>query len=576
MVDIDTNKKENQKFNQNMTVNQKAPGLTFISLGGMGIVTRNMHLYIVDNEILIVDCGIGFPDQSTVPGVDFLIPDISYLKKLVDEGKKIVGMILSHGHEDHIGAVPFLLDQLPQFPIFGTRFTAALTNVKLKDFALNKRVDEVDFNKDVKLGNFTFRLIRVTHSVPDTSHIFMKTPVGNFYHGCDYKFDLAPVDKKPSDLQAIVAAGNEGITALFSDCLGSEREGHSESESKITGNFEDEFRRAKGKVFITTYSSNVARMNQAVEAAIKFNRKICFMGRSFLKVRDLSRQLGYLNCPEKWEVKPERVASMNPKEVMILLPGSQAQEESALVRVATDSNRYGIRVEKEDTVIFSADPIPGNEVSIYALLDVLSQKGARIIYSDIANDFHVSGHGSQNDIKLLTSLLKPKFVIPISGNYRHMNAYSQLMRELSYDEKNVILVESGQEIFFSGSNYRVGKRQDLKTVYVDEFTGDELEHFVLRDRQKISKEGVMIILAEVDTNSGKLVTPPDIIARGFLYPDKDEFSKKLVAQLSKVLSEGKGKATNWGYYRKVIQRSAERLLMREKREPMVIPIIVEV
>ncbi len=566
----------NSVTNTNIQVSKNSSGLTFISLGGIGVVTRNMHLYMVDDEILIVDCGIGFPDQTTVTGVDFLIPDITYLKKLVDEGKKIVGMILSHGHEDHIGAVPFILDQLPQFPIYGSKFTSALTNVKLKDFALNKRVDELDFNKEVNLGKFTFKLIRVTHSVPDTSHIFIKTPAGNYYHGCDYKFDLAPVDKKPSDLQAIVAAGNEGITALFSDCLGSEREGHSESESKITGNFEDEFRRAKGKVFITTYSSNVARMNQAIEAAIKFNRKICFMGRSFLKVRDLARQLGYLNCPEKWEIKPDRVASMNPKEVMILLPGSQAQEESALVRVATDSNRYGIRVDKNDTVIFSADPIPGNEVSIYALLDVLSQKGARIIYSDIANDFHVSGHGNQNDIKLLTSLLKPKFVIPISGNYRHMNAYNRIMRELNYDDRNVILIESGQEVSFSGSVYRVGKKQDLKTVYVDEFTGEEMEHFVLRDRQKIAKEGVMIILAEVDTNNGKLVAPPDIIARGFLYPEKEEFTKKLEGEFTKFLSEKKGKATNWTYYRKVIQRSAEKLLVREKREPMVIPIIVEV
>ncbi len=561
---------------ENVNINQQTSGLTFISLGGIGTVTRNMYLYIVDNEILIVDCGIGFPDQSTVPGVDFLIPDITYLKQLIDSGKKIVGMVLSHGHEDHIGAVPFLLDQLPQFPIYASKFTAALTNVKLKDFALSKRVEEVDFNKEVNLGKFTFRLIRLTHSVPDTAHIFIKTPVGNYYHGCDYKFDLAPVDRKPSDLQAIVAAGNEGVTALFSDCLGSERDGHSESEGKITQNFENELRRSNGKVFITTYSSNVARMSQAIEAAIKFNRKICFIGRSFLKVRDLSRQLGYLNLPEKWEVKPEKVNSMNPKEVMILLPGSQAQEESALVRVVTDSNKYGIKIDKNDTVIFSADPIPGNEVSIYSLLDLLSKKGARVIYSDIANDFHVSGHGNQNDIKLLASLVRPKFTIPISGNYRHMNAFNNLMKELNFDEKNIILIESGQELIFSGTTYRIGKKQDLKTVYVDEFTGDELEYFVLRDRQKISKEGVMIILAEVDTNTGKLVAPPDIIARGFLYPDKEEFTKKLVAQFGKLLSEEKGRATNWAYYRKIIQKSAERLLVKEKREPMVIPIIVEV
>ncbi len=570
MVNTDINR------NTNINIVPRTSGLSFISLGGVGTVTRNMYLYMVDSEILIVDCGIGFPDEATVTGVDFLIPDITYLKKLVDSGKKIVGMALSHGHEDHIGAVPFLLDQLPQFPIYATKFTAELTNLKLKDFALNKRVEETPFNKDVALGKFIIRFIRVTHSVPDTSHIFIKTPVGNYYHGSDFKFDLAPVDKKPSDLQAIVAAGNEGVNALFSDCLGSEREGHSESESKITASFEDEFRRAKGKVFITTYSSNVARMNQAIEAAIRFNRKVCFLGRSFLKVRDLSRQLGYLNCPEKWEVKPERVASINPREVMILLPGSQAQDESALVRVTTDSNRHGIRIEKEDTVIFSADPIPGNEMSINSLIDAIAAKGARIIYSDIANDFHVSGHGSQNDLKLLVSLLKPRFAVPISGNYRHMMKYKELIKDLNYDERNIILMESGQELNFSGTTYRVGRKHDLRTVYVDEFTGEEMEHFVLRDRQKISKEGVMIILAEVDTNSGKLVAPLDIIARGFLYPEKEEFTKKLEEQFAKFLSENGGKAINWGYYRKVIQRSAERILMREKREPMVIPIIVEV
>lgn len=562
--------------NKNININQKNPGLSFISLGGVGSVTRNMYLYIVDNEILIVDCGIGFPDQSSVPGVDFLIPDITYLKKLIDQGKKIVGMVLSHGHEDHIGAVPFILDQLPQFPIYASKFTAALTNIKLKDFALNKRVEEVQFNKDVDLGKFTFRLIRVTHSVPDTAHIFIKSPAGNYYHGSDYKFDLAPVDGKPSDLQAIVAAGNEGVNALFEDCLGSDREGHSESESKITSNFEDEFRRAKGKVFITTFSSNVARMNQAIEAAIKFNRKICFLGRSFLKVRDLSRQLGYLNCPVKWEIKPEKVTKMNPKEVMILLPGSQAQAESALVRVVTDSNRNGIRINKEDTVIFSADPIPGNEVSIHSLLDALSVKGARIIHSEVSSDFHVSGHGNQNDTKLLVSLLKPNYVSPISGNFRHMNAYREVVKDLGYDERHIIMMENGQEIFFSGTTYRAGKKQDLKIVYVDKFSGEEMDHFVLRDRQQISKEGIMIILIEVDVNSGKLVTPPDIIARGFLYPDKEKFARKLEDHFTKFLSEKKGKTTNWDYYRKVIQRSAERLLMKERREPMVIPIVMEV
>jgi len=563
--------------NPNLVNNPQTQGLSFISLGGIGSVTRNMYLYIVDNEILIVDCGIGFPDESVVTGVDFLIPDITYLKKLIDEGKKIVGMVLSHGHEDHIGAVPFLLDQLPSFPIYASRFTALLTNEKMRDFGLNKRIEDLAFNKEISLGKFfTFRLIHVTHSVPDTAHIFIKTPKGNFYHGSDFKFDLSPFDGYPSDLQAIVAAGNENVTALFSDCLGSERTGHSESERVIGKNLDDEFRRATGKIFITTYSSNVSRMNQAIETAIKFNRKICFLGRSFLKVRDIGRKANYLRLPEKWEVKPENISSMNPTQVLVLLPGSQGQEESALVRVASESNRHGIVIDKKDTVIFSADPIPGNEISIYSLIDAIAKKGARVVYSEISDEFHVSGHGSQNDLKLLISLLKPKFVSPISGNFRHMNAYKEIAKELLYDERNIILLESGQEVSFTNNSYRVGKKQNLQTVYLDEFTGEEMEHFVLRDRQKISKEGVMIILAEVDANTGKFVTPPDIIARGFLYPGKEEFTKKLIRESEKLLSDKKGKAVNLGYYRKVILRIAERLLMRERREPMVIPIIVEV
>lgn len=547
--------------------------LILIPIGGVGTVTKNMYLYILGDEILIVDCGMGFPDPST-PGVDFLIPDISHLKKLVAEGKKIVGMCLTHGHEDHIGGVPFVLDQLPEFPIYATPLTAALTNEKLVDMGLNPRVNETAFKKEIKLGVFTVKFVHVTHSVLDTSHIFIKSPAGNFYHGSDFKFDLTPADGNASDLHEIAQISNENVMCMLSDCLGAERVGHSESESKLTDSFDVEFRKARGKVFFSTYSSNISRMNQAISVALKFNRKICFVGRSFLKARDLGRKLGYMKIPAGMEIKPTQVMKMDPSKVMLLIPGSQAQENSALVRIAREENR-DIRIIKNDTVIFSADPIPGNEINIYSLIDVLSKKGARVIHSDMSDDFHVSGHGSQNDIKLLTTLVRPKLTMPIGGNYRHMVAFQNLIKEMGYQENEVILPENGQEIIFTNGAFRFGKKVPLQTVYVDEITGEEMEKYVLMDRQKISKEGIMIIIAEIENESGKVISTPDIIARGFIFPEKDSFAKRLETSIKEKLS-GKTAVPHFSYYRKLVQRIAEEILFKMKREPLVIPVIIEV
>lgn len=546
--------------------------VTLLPLGGIGNVTKNMYLYIYGNEILIVDCGMGFPDAAT-PGVDFLIPDITHLKKLVAQGKTIVGLLLTHGHEDHIGGVPFVLDQLPSFPIYASPLTAAFVNEKLKDFGLNQRAVEVKFKKDFRLGNFTVRFLHITHSVLDTSNIFIKTPVGNFYHGSDYKFDLTPPDGRPSDIHGIAETAREGVLCLLSDSLGSEREGHSKSERKITESFETEFRRTKGKVFVSTYSSNISRMNQAIEVALKFNRKVCFIGRSFTKARDIGRQLGYMKLPQNMEVKPQQVMGMDPSKVMILIPGSQAQEESALVRVSNDDDS-NLRIDKNDTVIFSADPIPGNEVNIYQLVDTISKKGARVIHSDMTDEFHVSGHGSQNDIKLLATLTQPRFSFPIGGNYRHMLAFKSIMNELGMKDQDVIIPDYGQEVIFFKGSYKYGAKIPLATVYVDEITGEEMEKYVLLDRQKIIKEGIMIVMVEVEGESGKVVSMPDIIVRGVAFPEKDAFAKSLDSELRKSISQ-KGKA-NAAIYRKSIQRTAENILYRMKREPLVIPIVIEV
>jgi ribonuclease J len=409
----------------------------------------------------------------------------------------------------------------------------------------------------------------------DTSNIYIKSPIGNFYHGSDYKFDLTPPDGKPSDLHGIAATGTEGVLCMLSDCLGAEREGHSKSERKISDSFEAEFRRTKGRVFVSTYSSNLSRMNQAIEVALKFNRKVCFMGRSFIKARDIGRQLGYMKLPANMEVKPQQVMSMDPSKVTILIPGSQAQEESALVRVANDNDK-ALRIDKNDTVIFSADPIPGNEVNIYKLIDTISKKGARVIHSDMSDEFHVSGHGSQNDIKLLATLTYPRFAFPIGGNYRHMIAFRGLMKDLGMRDQDVVLPEYGQEVIFTKSAFRYGAKIPLATVYVDQISGEEMEKFILMDRQKISEEGIMIVVVEIEGETGKVVSKPDIIARGFVFPEKDGFVKQLNEELLLELNQKSPKSSNMGVYRKIIQRTSENLLYRMKREPLVIPIVIEV
>jgi len=353
-------------------------------IGGVGNVTKNMYAYEYGNEILLVDCGLGFADE-TMPGVDLLIPDISYLK---NTNKKIVGLVLTHGHEDHIGALPFVLPQLPKFPVYGTALTAALATEKLIDFGLQNKVLVVTPSEDIVLGSFNISYIHVTHSILDAAHIFIRTPVGNFYHGSDFKFDFTPVDGKPSDLAKIAKVASEGVLCLLEDCVGVERSGHSRSERMISDSFAEEFRKTKGRIFMTTYASNISRLNQALQEGIRLGRKICFVGRSLLKSRDIGRKLGYMDIPKGVEVKPSEAKRMKPSELLIILTGAQAQDTSALVRIANDEDE-NIRLSRGDTVIFSADPIPGNEVNINNLIDIIAKKGVKVVYSGLTDEFHL-------------------------------------------------------------------------------------------------------------------------------------------------------------------------------------------
>ena len=550
--------------------------LSFIPLGGIGNVTKNMYLYEYNDQILIVDCGLGFADE-TMLGVDLLLPDISYLLNSAKQNKKrIVGMLLTHGHEDHIGALPFLLPQLPDFPIFATPLTAAFANAKLKDFKAQKRVQTVKFNEPEKsIGSFRFSFIPVTHSVSDTSHIFIKTPVGNFYHGSDFKFDDTPSDGKKSDYAKISQLASQGTMCLLSDCLGAERAGRTQSDIGLLEHFNREMRECKGKFIVTTYSSNIARLNQIIKASVDNGRRICFVGRSLIRNREVAGDLGYLNLKKDIEVEIDNLKNHADNKLTLIVAGSQGQENSALTRIANGEHR-DVKLREEDVIVFSSYPIPGNETSVYELVDTLTRRGVRVVYSPVSKDFHVSGHGSLDELEQLIKLVRPKKLIPIGGQYRHMFAYRKLAEKLGYHKNDIFLLEDGQELLFVDGQVKLGRTIPTKNVYVDEISGEELESFVLRDRQKLSEAGIIIVLAEIDSATGQLLGAPDIIVRGFLY-DIKHLSSKLSQDMHKALNPRKARVTNWIYMRKLIGEVAERRIFKDlRRRPLVLPVVIEV
>lgn len=547
--------------------------VSFIPLGGVGDVTKNMYVYQYQDEILLVDCGLGFADE-TMLGVDLLLPDISYLLKTK---KKIVGMLLTHGHEDHMGALPFVLPQLPPFPLFGSPVTAAFANSKLQEFGMSQRVTEVklDEQQEIKLGNFAVSFIRVTHSVPETTHILIKTPVGNLYHGADYKFDLTPADGQKTDFAGIVHAGDTGVLCMMSDCLGAEREGHTPSEEHLEDNFVDAMRGVNGKVILTTYSSNISRINQAVQAAAFYHRRVCFVGRSLIKAVEIGKRLGLLHLPKGMEVRLDQVKHMKDHDIMLIVAGSQGQENSALARIAGDVHK-DIKLRAGDLVIFSADPIPGNEAVVYDLVDTIAKKGVRVLYSAVSKDFHVSGHGSAQDMMLLMSLVRPKNLLPISGTYAQMVAYRDIARREGYTKQQIHLIEDGQEIIFGEKSVTLGQKIPIRNVYVDEISGEEIESYVLRDRQRLSTDGIVIIMAEIDSATGGLSSAPDIIARGFSEADTNDVRGMVLRDLQRIFSGNTGRVTNWTYVRNQMTEIAEKTIAQKlKRRPLIIPVVIE-
>lgn len=545
--------------------------LSLIPLGGIGDVTKNMYVYQYKDEILVVDCGLGFPDETMI-GVDLVIPDSSYLLK---NKHKIRAMLITHAHEDHFGALPFILPNLPAFPIFASPLTSAFANEKLLEFGIKThKVKVVSFGETLNLGSFTINPVRVTHSVPDSANFIIKSPVGTFYHGSDFKFDQTPADGHPTEIEKIKKAGADGILCLLSDSLRIEKEGRTPSEKDIEENFEKELQNCTGKFIVTTYSSNVSRLNQAVRAGRKFGRRVCFVGRSLEKAKDIAIKNKFIPQLGSWEVVPQAVANYRDKDILLIIAGSQGQENSAMVRVANDEDKY-IKIREGDVVVFSADPIPGNEVAINYLIDTLSRRGARVVYSAITDSVHVSGHGARDDIADMINFTKARFLIPIGGAYRHMVQFGLLARKLGYKKENVFLLQNGQEVIFEKDRAYLGQKIPYRDIYVDQITGGEIEGIVLRDRAKLARDGIVTIIVGINNETGE-VLEIEFTNRGFLHQEKKSLFADLEKSIRKILGRHKGANKNSLFVRNLLSEHVEKLIFKKtRRRPLVLPIVVE-
>lgn len=547
--------------------------MRIMSLGGFGKVTSNMFAYEYGEDILLVDCGMGFPSEEML-GIDILIPDISYISSRLD---KVRGLVLTHGHEDHTGALPYILPQLKNVTVYASKLTAHLVMEKLSEYQnMPKQVKVLEPGVPLKLGQFTVESVRISHSIPDATNLIIKSPVGTVFHGSDFKFDFTPVDGVLPDVGRIGQAGKEGIQLLLSDSLGSERKGYTRSESSLGDMFEREISTCQGKFFVTTMSSNISRFRQAAEAAIRHGRRIAISGRSIDRNIEVATRIGYLNLPKSAFVELKDVKKLPPKNVCVLIAGSQAQPESALQRMANGDHK-DLTLAPGDKVVFSSDYIPGNENAVQSLIDTLSRLGATVIYSGITDDLHVSGHGSQQDLLLMLALTRPKFVLPIGGTYRHMVQYSHLAMDMGYSKNQILLPENNQSIEVYPDRVKLGPSIEVKTIMVDGLGVGDVGNVVLRDRQHLAEEGIVVAVVETNQTNLSNIINIEIMSRGFVF-DKEhgDFLQAAASQLKNNLSQRSGKIESERHLRQIIVDNLEKFFYdKTRRRPMILPVIVE-
>ncbi len=553
----------------------KANKLKIIPLGGLHEVGKNITVFEYENEIIVVDCGLCFPEDDML-GIDLVIPDITYLERNVD---KIKGLIITHGHEDHIGSVPYLLKKI-NIPIYATRLAAGLIRNKLEEHKLlrSTKLTEVMQGQTITLGkNFKVEFIRSSHSIPDSVMLSINTPAGTILHTGDFKVDYTPIDGKLMDLGRIAEIGNQGILALMSDSTNSERKGFTMSESSIGEVFDKLFLNCTKRIVVATFASNVHRVQQIVNSAVKYNRKIAVCGRSMVNMIETSRELGYIECPENIFIDIDMINNYTDEQLVIITTGSQGEPMSALTRMAAGDHRK-VKITQNDLVIISATPIPGNEKFVSKVIDDLMQIGAEVVYSSLET-IHVSGHACQEEQKLILALAKPKYFIPVHGEYRQLIAHSETAQSMGIDKDNIIMMSNGRVLEINENGAELTGSVPSGRVLVDGLGVGDVGSVVLRDRQHLSQDGLIVIVLTMDASTGEVVAGPDVISRGFVYVREsenlmDDVKSVVRHEIKKCEERG---ITDWATIKSATRENLrDYIFMKTKRNPMIIPIIMEV
>ena len=553
----------------------KKSKLKIIPLGGLHEIGKNITVFEYEDEIIVVDCGLSFPEDDML-GVDLVIPDITYLEKNVE---KIEGLIITHGHEDHIGAVPYLLKKI-NIPIYATRLTAGLIRNKLEEHKLlrSTKLVEVMQGQTITLGkNFKVEFIRSSHSIPDSVMLGITTPAGTILHTGDFKVDYTPIDGKTMDFGRVAELGNQGILALMSDSTNSERKGFTMSEKTVGEVFDKLFLHCTKRIVVATFASNVHRVQQIVNSAIKYNRKIAVCGRSMINMIETARELGYIECPENIFIDIDMIGSYPDEQLVIITTGSQGEPMSALTRMAAGDHKK-VKITPNDLVIISATPIPGNEKFVSKVIDDLMQIGAEVVYSSL-EAIHVSGHACQEEQKLIIALAKPKYFIPVHGEYRQLIAHSETAQSMGIEKDRIIMMSNGRvlEINEEGAEFTTSVQSGR--VLVDGLGVGDVGNIVLRDRQHLSQDGLIVIVLTMDSSTGDVVAGPDVISRGFVYVRESE---NLMDDVKSVVRHEVKKCEerdirDWATIKSALRENLrDYIFMKTKRNPMIIPIIMEV
>lgn len=550
--------------------------LSIYALGGLNEIGKNMYAIEYADNIIIIDCGNKFPDE-TLLGIDLIVPDITYL---LEHKENIRALIVTHGHEDHIGGIPFFLKKI-NVPVYSTRFTLGLIELKLNEHKLLRETElvEIDTNTSLRFDEIGVEFFKVNHSIPDCLGVVFHTPEGKIVHTGDFKFDLTPANKEHSDIHKMAQIGRDGVLLLLSESTNAERPGLTPSEQMVGKHVEEAFMKAERKVVLSTFASNINRIQQVVDAARKTHRKVALLGRSMLNVVDVAIERGYLTVPDGMLIEQHEIDELAPEKVAILCTGSQGEPLAALSRLSTGNFR-GVEILPEDTVILAAGPIPGNERNVTRVVDNLLSIGAKVIYgTGSSSGMHVSGHGYQEDLKLMLTLMKPKYFIPIHGEYRMLYHHRLLAESVGVEQGNTFIMNNGDVVDISNSLARQTRKIPTGNTFIDGLGVGDVGDIVLRDRKQLSEDGMLIIVLTMSKREAKLVHDPDIISRGFVFQkDSEDLLRNVKNLIKKTVSDLKKEDKNqWNIIKQSMKKSVSQYLFHQmKRKPMILPIIIEV